>query len=75
MIDIIAKTFSAGKVFNPLIIVIESDLFRYSNSGIGYHGIQTLEEIADIEGKIKGLCSDISDKLLELHKIINNVTE
>lgn len=75
MIDIIAKTFSACGVFKPPMIEIESDLFRYSNTGVGYHGIQSVEEIADVEGKIKGLCSDISDKLLELHKIINNATE
>jgi hypothetical protein len=75
MIDITAKTFSAYQVFKPPMIEIESDLFRYSNTGTGYHGIISVEEIADVEGKIKGLCSDISDKLLELHKIINNDTK
>jgi hypothetical protein len=53
------------------MVEIECEYLNYSNTGTGYHGLQVSPRLLEKEEEIKSLCSEISDKLLELHKLVN----
>lgn len=72
MNDILCTTESAGGMFKIPMIEIESENFTYSNTGIGMHGMQNELCLSDKADEIKNICADISDKLLELFKLIND---
>jgi len=66
--DIIVKTVSFGDI--PLIDISSSD-FRYSAPYPTHHGIQVNENLVKKEEEIKKLCSEISDRMFELYKLVN----
>lgn len=69
--DITAKTFSANGIFKTPVVDIDCDSFRYANTGDKHHGIQVIEPLVENEDQIKQLCAEISDKMLEIYKLIN----
>ena len=60
-------------VFEKPMIEIEHKDFDYSNTGGNnpFHGIQIDESLASKKLDILKLCNEISDKLLELHDLVN----
>lgn len=60
-------------VFEKPMVEIEHKDFQYSNTGgdIPFHGIQIAERLIPHEKDMLRICGEISDKILELHNIVN----
>ena len=60
-------------VFQNPMVEIEHKDFHYSNTGgdIPMHGIQISERLIPHEKEMLRICGEISDKILELHNIVN----
>ena len=60
-------------VFEKPMVEIEHKDFIYSNMGGNYpfHGIQITERLTPHEKDMLRICNEISDKLLELHNLVN----
>lgn len=71
MNEIKCRTVSGFKDGIP-IVEVESNKFFYSDTGIGWHGMQNELCLSDRADEIKTICAEISDKLLELFKLIND---
>ena len=69
--DITAKTYSSLCFGAVPFFDIECERFRYSSTGVGHHGIQVTEDLLSKEDAIKNLCAEISDRMFELYKLIN----
>lgn len=60
-------------VFEKPMVEIEHKDFMYSNMGGNYpfHGIQIDERLNPHEKEMLRICNEISEKLLELHNLVN----
>ena len=60
-------------VFEKPMVEIEHKNFQYSNTGgdMPFHGIQIDESLIPHEKELLKLCGEISDKILELHNLVN----
>ena len=67
----IVNTNLDRKEYIPPLIDILADNFRYSDIGSGAYGYQSDKEVEKINKEIIDICSIISTKILELHKLIN----
>lgn len=71
MNELICTTFSNKGIWSVPIVEIMSDDIRYSDTSQGWHGLQVNKNLEPCEEEVKGLCSEISGKILELYKLIN----
>jgi len=72
MNELICTTFSNKGIWStPIIEIMSSDLRYSTDTGTGFHGLQVNENLQPDEEEIKGLCLEISGKILELYKLIN----
>ena len=60
-------------VFKKPMVLIEHKDFVYSNTGgdFPFHGIQVSEKLNPHEKDMLRICGEISDKMLELHDLVN----
>jgi len=69
--DITAETDSCNGFFERPLVIVKCPQFRYVDTGLGHHGIQLDHTLNTHKSEIMKLCSEISDRMLELSTLIN----
>jgi len=71
MNDIIVRTISSKAFGSVPLIDIKSEDFIYSSPYPNMAGMQINQNLTEDEVVIKQMCSDITDKIYEVYKIVN----
>ena len=71
MNDITVRTISSRAFGSVPLIDIKSEDFIYSSPYPTMAGMQINPNLEESEAAIKQICSDITDKVYELYKLIN----